>query len=83
MILRDGTLPTYNSNAIEAGFVNLPNDVADCFIYLNDDFFFGKAAKKETFYKDGRMVIQMSKSIAPNLQKSKKNVFFPFFKYFI
>ena len=41
-------LPTFNSNSIEVNLRNIPG-LADCFIYLNDDFFLGRETPKDHF----------------------------------
>jgi len=43
-------LPTFSSNAIEASFHNLPDNVGDCFIYLNDDMFFSNNVELSDFW---------------------------------
>jgi hypothetical protein len=49
-------LPTFNHNAIESYFHLLPG-VADRFIYMNDDFFFGQRAQPEDLFVNGKPVI--------------------------
>eukprot|EP01110_Echinostelium_bisporum_P008684 TRINITY_DN3138_c0_g1_i1.p1 TRINITY_DN3138_c0_g1~~TRINITY_DN3138_c0_g1_i1.p1 ORF type:complete len:439 (+),score=114.88 TRINITY_DN3138_c0_g1_i1:20-1336(+) len=43
-------LPTFSSNAIEASFPFLPDEVGPCFVYLNDDMFFGDRVTPANFY---------------------------------
>ena len=48
-ILPPEALPTFNSHAIEAALHHLP-DLAEHFVYLNDDFFLGRPLGPETFF---------------------------------
>ncbi|KAH0790070.1 glycosyltransferase [Histomonas meleagridis] len=48
-ILPKFALPTYSSNAIEHGILNIPN-LSEHFIYLNDDFFFSRPTTKWEFF---------------------------------
>ena len=45
-------LPTFNSHTIELNIHRI-DDLADQFIYMNDDMFFTKPAKEEDFFADG------------------------------
>ena len=55
-IFYDSVQPTFNSHAIEANIHNIP-DLSIRFIYMNDDFFFGKECKISHFFdKEGRSV---------------------------
>lgn len=45
----EGTLPTFNSHAIESQLANIPN-LSEQFIYVNDDVFFGRYLHPNTFY---------------------------------
>ncbi|MEZ8310456.1 Stealth CR1 domain-containing protein [Vibrio splendidus] len=45
-------LPTFNSNAIEANFNNIP-DLAEKFILFNDDFFVLKPLNEDRFFREG------------------------------
>ncbi|KAM9980685.1 hypothetical protein ACTFIY_002994 [Dictyostelium cf. discoideum] len=45
-------LPTYSSNSIESNFWNLPNEVSNCFLYLNDDVFFNRPVEKSDYFYD-------------------------------
>ncbi|KYR03002.1 hypothetical protein DLAC_11442 [Tieghemostelium lacteum] len=45
-------LPSFNSNAIESNFHSLPDEVSDCFLYLNDDIFFGNYVNYSDFFDD-------------------------------
>ncbi|HEX5090932.1 MAG TPA: stealth conserved region 3 domain-containing protein [Nocardioides sp.] len=48
-ILPPDALPTFNSHAIESALHRLP-DLAEHFVYLNDDFFLGRPLGPETFF---------------------------------
>ncbi len=48
-ILPAEALPTFNSHAIESALHRLP-DLAEHFVYLNDDFFLGRPLGPETFF---------------------------------
>ena len=48
-ILPADALPTFNSHAIESALHHLP-DLAEHFVYLNDDFFLGRPLGPETFF---------------------------------
>ncbi len=57
-ILPKDVLPTFNSFAIESCMHRIPG-LAEHFIYLNDDFFFGKPVLPDDFFlPDGTMVHQ-------------------------
>lgn len=45
-------LPTFNSTAIEMAFVNIP-DLAEKFVYFNDDMILIKSINPERFFKNG------------------------------
>eukprot|EP01132_Coremiostelium_polycephalum_P000615 gene615-764_t len=45
-------LPTFNSNAIESSFPNLPEQVSNCFIYFNDDIFFGSPVNQTNYFDE-------------------------------
>jgi hypothetical protein len=45
----DGVLPTFNSHAIEANLHRVPG-LAEHFLYLNDDVFFGRAVRPDLFF---------------------------------
>ncbi len=45
-------LPTFNANAIELNFHRIPN-LAEQFIYFNDDMFVVRKTEAEDFFKDG------------------------------
>lgn len=44
-----GTLPTFNSHAIEARLHHIPG-LAEHYVYMNDDFFFGRRLRADTFF---------------------------------
>jgi hypothetical protein len=48
-ILPPDALPTFNSHAIESALHRVP-DLAEHFVYLNDDFFLGRPLGPETFF---------------------------------
>ena len=48
-ILPPDALPTFNSHAIESALHHLP-DLAEHFVYLNDDFFLGRPLGPEAFF---------------------------------
>lgn len=48
-ILPPEALPTFNSHAIESALHRLP-DLAEHFVYLNDDFFLGRPLGPEAFF---------------------------------
>jgi len=47
-------LPTFNSNAIEANLHNLPKEVAECFVFLNDDMLFMNNVEPKDFWIPGK-----------------------------
>ncbi|EAL73064.1 hypothetical protein DDB_G0268950 [Dictyostelium discoideum AX4] len=59
-------LPTFSSNSIESNFFNLPNQVSNCFLYLNDDVFFRNPVLASDFFdeKFNAHVYQHSKIIS-------------------
>ncbi|OHT13514.1 hypothetical protein TRFO_16270 [Tritrichomonas foetus] len=50
-LIAKASLPLFNSNAIEVALCNVP-DLAEHFVYLNDDCFFGKKVKRSTFFNE-------------------------------
>jgi len=54
-------LPTFNSNSIEVNLRNIPG-LADCYIYLNDDFFLGRETPKDHFFNLTNGNIKLCKS---------------------
>ncbi|EFA77958.1 putative glycophosphotransferase [Heterostelium album PN500] len=50
--LRSSHLPVFNSVSIESNFFNLPDKVADCFIYFNDDIFIANELYPDDFIDD-------------------------------
>lgn len=59
-IIPEKHLPTFNSNNIEFHLNRIPN-LAEHFIYLNDDVFIGKPCKPSTFFtKEGLPYIPVS-----------------------
>lgn len=57
-----GQLPTFNSHAIESQLHHVPG-LSDQFLYLNDDFFFGRPVAPETFF-DGNGLARFFTSTA-------------------
>ncbi|OHT13513.1 hypothetical protein TRFO_16267 [Tritrichomonas foetus] len=56
-ILNSVKLPTFNSNAIELGLVNIPG-LSEHFIYFNDDCFVGRKLEIGDFFdKDGNPIM--------------------------
>ena len=51
-ILAGDVLPTFNSHAIETALHRIP-DLAEHFLYLNDDVFFGRPVGPEMFFNPG------------------------------
>lgn len=49
-------LPTFNSNVIESFLHRIPG-LSENFIYMNDDFLFGKLVTFDMFYKDSKYKI--------------------------
>ncbi|KAN0043476.1 hypothetical protein ACTA71_011135 [Dictyostelium dimigraforme] len=45
-------LPTFNSNAIEANFWNLPPQVSNCFLYFNDDIYFSRPVNQSDYFDE-------------------------------
>jgi hypothetical protein len=59
-------LPTFNANAIESQLHHIPG-LAEHFLYLNDDVFFGRAAAVHDYFEqDGRPVFYHSESGIPD-----------------
>jgi hypothetical protein len=60
-----GTLPTFNSHAIETQLHRIEG-LAEHFLYLNDDVFFGSVVQPETFFLgNGTPLIFPSKALIP------------------
>jgi len=60
-----GALPTFNSHAIESQLHHIP-DLAEHFLYLNDDVFFGRPVHPEQFFHpNGLTKFFMSKALIP------------------
>lgn len=74
-IFDNGTLPTFNSNAIEIKIKSIKG-ISNNFISLNDDFFFGKkTSKSDFFYDNGLPKIFVGKS--KSKLKLKLRLLFP------
>ena len=64
-------LPTFNSQALEAKIDEIPN-LAEHFIYCNDDFFLGKPLSPTYFFtKDGRPRYNLDRSHVPHRRKTR------------
>ncbi|MFJ3309737.1 stealth family protein [Streptomyces sp. NPDC086549] len=58
-------LPTFNSHAIESQLHHIP-DLAEQFLYLNDDVFFGRPVRPDQFFHpNGLTKFFMSKALIP------------------
>ncbi len=58
-------LPTFNSMAIETHLHRIPG-LGEYYVYLNDDFFFGRGAKISDFYTEsGRIKLRFSSGVVP------------------
>eukprot|EP01113_Clastostelium_recurvatum_P037656 TRINITY_DN5529_c0_g1_i7.p1 TRINITY_DN5529_c0_g1~~TRINITY_DN5529_c0_g1_i7.p1 ORF type:complete len:325 (+),score=52.82 TRINITY_DN5529_c0_g1_i7:418-1392(+) len=67
-------LPTFNSNSIEANLHNLPDEVAECFVYLNDDMLFSNYATPSDFWREGLgQVMYESGFTAPAAKEKMSN----------
>lgn len=68
-------LPNKNSDAIETTIANIP-DLAEHFIYMNDDFFIGQKCKYTDFFsRNGKVNIHIDlKAIKPMLLKNKLDI---------
>ncbi|KAM9959098.1 hypothetical protein ACTFIW_002939 [Dictyostelium discoideum] len=68
-------LPTFNSNSIESNFYSLPKEVSDCFIYFNDDIFFGAPVSVSDFWdSDAGQAIYKSSWTAPQSKEKQSNI---------
>lgn len=57
-----GRLPTFNSHAIESQLHHIPG-LAENFIYVNDDVFFGRPVQpKQFFHSNGTSIFHVSKA---------------------
>ncbi|MFT4108175.1 Stealth CR1 domain-containing protein [Propionicimonas sp.] len=59
-------LPVFNSHAIESQLHHIPG-LAEHFLYLNDDFFFGRPVRPELFFHGNGLPKMMTSSIAIDL----------------
>ncbi|GAM27236.1 hypothetical protein SAMD00019534_104110, partial [Acytostelium subglobosum LB1] len=75
-------LPTFNSNAIETNFYNLPDFVSDCFVYFNDDIFVGSPVEMKDFWDPVYgQAIYKSGWTAPQPEAKLKNIWHACIKY--
>lgn len=58
-------LPVFSSRSIETMLFRIP-DLAECFIYFNDDMFVGRPLSEDLFFQDGRPVLQGRMHRFPN-----------------
>lgn len=67
-------LPTFNSNAIESHIRLIPG-IADCILYLNDDFFIGTPTPKSFFVNPitGELRLFFDRFNAPEEEEMKRN----------
>jgi hypothetical protein len=57
-------LPSYNSQAIESYFYNIPG-LSEFFVYLNDDFFLNGPVRAEDFFtEDGLIRVRLGRAVA-------------------
>ena len=57
-------LPSYNSQAIESYFYNIPG-LSEFFVYLNDDFFLnGPVSAGDFFTRDGLIRVRLGRAVA-------------------
>jgi Protein of unknown function (DUF3184). len=61
-----GALPVFNSHAIESQLHHIPG-LAEHFLYLNDDFFFGRPVRPELFFHGNGLPKLMTSPIAIDL----------------
>jgi len=67
-----GTLPTFNSHAIEARLHHVPG-LAEHYVYMNDDFFFGRRVRADTFfYANGLAKMFLSTANMPTAAASRQ-----------
>jgi hypothetical protein len=71
-ILPSTSLPTFNSQAIEACLNYIPC-LSDRFVYFNDDFFIGRAIDKNFFFDGPQMLpcYYLDNSLCPSLPRSR------------
>ena len=64
-------LPTFSSDAIEAALGFIQN-ISECFIYLNDDFYIKNPVHPGFFIKpNGKLILYKGYKIAPHFHQSK------------
>ncbi|MFT3860246.1 stealth conserved region 3 domain-containing protein [Micropruina sp.] len=61
-----GALPVFNSHAIESQLHHIPG-LAEHFLYLNDDFFFGRPVRPELFFHGNGLPKMMTSTVAIDL----------------
>ena len=72
-IMPESALPTFNSNAIETNLHLIPN-LAECFLYLNDDMLLGRTVDLSHFYDSHshRMRVHLGSWVAPFEERIKE-----------
>lgn len=61
----DDLLPVFSSRSVETMLYRIP-DLAEQFIYLNDDIFIGRSLTADYFFRDGRPVLRGQLRRFPN-----------------
>ncbi|AJD42371.1 hypothetical protein RGR602_CH03054 [Rhizobium gallicum bv. gallicum R602sp] len=61
----DDLLPVFSSRSVETMLYRIP-DLAEQFIYLNDDIFIGRSLTADYFFRDGRPVLRGQLRHFPN-----------------
>ncbi|BFU21114.1 glycosyltransferase, putative [Entamoeba histolytica HM-1:IMSS-B] len=70
---KEASLPTFNSNAIEAALGNIKG-INECFIYLNDDMLINSPIHASNIFdKDGKIRVYQKTWVAPFLYRNKRN----------
>lgn len=76
-VLEPGNLPTFNCHAIEVGLLDVP-DLADHFIYFNDDVFVTVPLRKAAFFDShgrSRAYFEPNGKLAPDRSNSEESWF--------
>jgi len=75
-IIEERYLPTFSSNVIESYLHRIP-ELADHFMFMNDDFLFGKPTSLDTYYRDGRYTVfntLFGENLGWRLYEKKNNI---------
>jgi hypothetical protein len=67
----DEARPSFNSRSIETVLYRIP-DLAEQFVYLNDDFMLIKPVRAEDWFRDGRPVLHGHWRVAPERRWSRR-----------